>query len=308
MPTTVSRNTFLANLQGGVDLNNTNLQNKLANAGLDLQTVKALDKDGDGQLKGTELQAAFKMVDDFDRNGRASSFKVTGQAGNLYGALMAGRNQCADNTGNNAGNAAGNNGTAGNVQNTTTNPQASKPFYGDAIAKGAAQRVAKDGPNYAYDAAPTSPYKNLSGNKNPGVSRPSWLANNNKCNQFVGDALTQAGVKMPTYKMTDGTEHYMNAERLPHAKGFFDRVTDMKDVKVGDVIVIDYPGKGESTAHTEVVTGINPLRTTGAHSDGAYEMDRTNYMDGAQYNPANRNWQLNGNDVYFLRPTQLLRQ
>jgi hypothetical protein len=61
------------------------------------------------------------------------------------------------------------------------------------------------------------------------------------------------------------------------------------------------PGAGESTAHVEVVTGLHPLKTTGAHSDGAYETE--NHFDGATANPGNRSFtDSGGNDVYILRP------
>jgi hypothetical protein len=180
----------------------------------------------------------------------------------------------------------------------------------DRVAKAAAGRVSADGPNYAWDKAPTSPYKNLSGNRVPGESRPSWLANNNKCNQFVGDALTAAGMKMPTFRMTDGTEHYMNAERLPHQAKHFDRITDPQQIRPGDVFVLDYPGSGESTAHTEVITGFDKatgnMKTTGAHSDGAYEKDRGAWLQSFNYDSQRKCWtNSSGQDLYILRPKML---
>ena len=114
-------------------------------------------------------------------------------------------------------------------------------------------------------------------------------------------------MEMPTFTMTDGSKHYVNAERLPNYKKHFDRITDPKQLKEGDVVVKDYPAVGESTAHTEVVTASDPtkgtIKTTGAHGDGAYEKDWSDLLDGAKYDPAKQGWKTPGGDmVYLLRP------
>lgn len=273
----VTRGQFNQTLKHGVDLGSEQLKSKLENTGVSVDQLKALDTNGDGALKGAELGKAFKLVDDFDRNGSGSSFKNEGTAGEVYAALQAGK-------------------LAG-------------PYFGASIKNAALERVASDGPNYAYDKAPTSPYKNLSGNKTPGVTQPSWLKNNNKCNQFVGDALTQAGMKMPTFRMENGTEHYVNAERLPNYKNHFDRITDPNDIRPGDVFVNDYPATGESTAHTEVITSYDPssgkLMTAGAHGDGAYEQDSSHLLNGATLNKEGGYWESGGNKFYVLRPKML---
>ena len=123
----------------------------------------------------------------------------------------------------------------------------------------------------------------------------------NKCNQFVGDSLTQAGLQAPTVRMADGSKHYSRAETWPAREDLFDRITDPAAVRVGDVVVRDYPTNGEGGAHVEVVTGLNPFRTTGAHADGAYEV-QSDWLAGAQFNAANRSFSSGGNDVYVLRP------
>lgn len=273
----VPKSQFTNALRHGVNLDSEPLKQALQGSPVGVDELKALDTNGDGKLLGAELGAAFRLVDRFDANGSGNSFADTGAAGQVYAALKAGKIE--------------------------------GPYFGESIKNAALDRVATDGPGYAWDAAPTSPYKNLSGNKVPGESRPSWLKNNNKCNQFVGDALTQAGLKMPTYKMTDGTEHYVNAERLPEYRGHFDRVTDPADIRPGDVFVLDYPGTGESTAHTEVVTSFDPatgtLRSAGAHSDGAYEKDQSQLLQGAQLNPGGGYWESGGDKFYILRPKML---
>ncbi len=272
--TNITRSQFKQDLKNGVDLGSEKLQQKLVGTEVSLDQLKQLDTNGDGQLKGAELDRAFKVADDFDRNGSARSFKNEGTAGDIYAALQAGK--------------------------------LPGPYFGESIKKAALDRVASDGPGYAYDSAPTSPYANLSGNKTPGTSRPSWLKDNNKCNQFVGDALTQAGMKMPTFKMADGSEHYVNAERLPNYTNHFDRVTDANDIKPGDVFVNDYPSEGLSTAHTEVITSYDAssgkLMTAGAHHGGAYEQDSSHLLNGATFNKDGGYWENGSTKFYVLRP------
>jgi hypothetical protein len=287
---TITRQQFLQTFQNGIDLNGGNAANLDPTA---LAKLKALDTNGDGIIRGaSSLQQAWKIVDSFDRNGDAGSISGDGKAGKLVSNLAAaGAREAAPASGVTP---------QSNVSTSTS----------DKIARAAAGRVAADGANYAFDKAPTSPYPNLSGNRVPGQSRPSWLANNNKCNQFVGDALTAAGMKMPTFKMKDGTEHYMNAEKLPSQSKFFDRITDPQQIRPGDVFVLDYPGRGESTAHTEVITGFDKatgnMKTTGAHSDGAYEKDRGAWLQDFNYDAARKCWtNSSGQDLYILRPKQM---
>jgi hypothetical protein len=276
----------MADFKSGIDLRSPDLASKV---GADvLQRLQSLDTNGDGVIKGdAALAKAWTLVDGFDRNG--SSFSM---AGDSKGAEIARNLQAATSSASTDG-----------VRPTKTVPQS----YSDAVNKAALNRASADKEGYAYANAPTSPYRNLSGNKTPGTSRPSWLKNNNKCNQFVGDALTQAGMKMPTFKMENGTEHYVNAERLPNYKNHFDRVTDPAQIRAGDVFVLDYPSVGESTAHTEVITGYDhatgDFKTTGAHGDGAYEMTRSNWLSGYSYNATSKHWEdTSGNKLYILRP------
>jgi len=268
----VTKTQFTTTLKHGVDTNSPELATRLAGSGVSVDDVKKADLNGDGKIQGgAELDKAFGIADAFDRNGSAFSFKNEGKAGQVFGALVGAK--------------------------------FSGPDFSAAITKAAGDRVASDGANYAYDKAPTSPLATLSGNRSPGVSRPSWLKNNNKCNQFVGDALTQAGVKAPTHKMPDGTLHYVKAEDWPKHTQLFDRITDPSQVRPGDVVVRDYPGTGESTAHVEIVTGTNPMSTTGAHSDGAYEIKDNDWLANTTPNVANRSFtQSSGNEVYVLRP------
>ncbi|MGV3622228.1 MAG: hypothetical protein ACO1OB_15500 [Archangium sp.] len=273
----IDRSTFGRALQNGVNLNDPGVKAKLEAAGVDIGKLKSAgDIDGDGWIKNTaELDKVFKHVDDFDRNGSSRSFDNSGKAGQTFQALVA---------------AAGG-----------TIPSREGKFASQ-ILDAAADRANKQGVNYGYDNAPTSPLRGLSGNKNPGVSQPSWLKNNWKCNQFVGDSLTQAGVKAPTWQMADGTVHYASAEKWPSFTNLFDRITDPSQMKPGDIVVRDYPGSGDATAHIEIVTSVEPFKSIGAHRDAAYEQAGENWTAGGTYNAARRNFEVGGNEVYILRP------
>ena len=271
---TITRTDFLQTFRTGINLNAPNLaQNIDATA---LARLQALDTNGDGLVQGqTSLGQAWTILDSFDNNGRSASISSTSRGGDMLRALT---------------------------------PVGATPTVtpGERVKQAALDRAANDRDGYAYSNAPTSPLMNLSGNRTPGVSRPSWLMDNNKCNQFVGDALSRGGMRMPTFKMTDGSEHYVNAEKLPTFTNHFDRVTDPSQIRAGDIFVVDYPGTGASTAHTEVITGYDAasgdFKTTGAHGDGAYEKDRPAWLQNMTYDPANRRWDDGGNAVYILRP------
>ncbi|MDP2272918.1 MAG: hypothetical protein Q8N23_26940 [Archangium sp.] len=273
----IDRSSFARSLANGINLNAPGVKQKLEAAGID---VAALDADKDGWIKGSaELAKAFTMNDGFDRNGSSASFNNSGKAGQVFQALVS---------------------AAGGKMPT------SEGKFATQILSAAADRAAKQSTAYGYDNAPTSPLKGLSGNKNPGVSQPGWLKNNWKCNQFVGDALTQAGVKAPTWAMADGTVHYASAEKWPSFTNLFERITDPSQMKPGDIVVRDYPASGDATAHVEIVTSVEPFKSIGAHRDAAYEAETPSWVEGGTYNPAKRNFEVGGNEVYILRPKAAL--
>jgi hypothetical protein len=268
---TVTRNGFRSTFEDGIDLGDKDLEDALPGSGVTRADLEKADLNGDGIIRGRkELDLAFKVVDGVDHNRKSSSFLDAGEAGQIYRGMLAAK--------------------------------APPPYYGMQIAQAARDRVAADSAGYADANAPRSPLAGLSGNVDPGVTRPSWLQDQNKCNQFVGDALTAAGVRAPTVTMADGSLHYGRAETWPARTDLFDRVTDPADVRVGDVLVRDYPRQGAGGAHVEIVTGLHPLRTTGAHETGAYEQSN-GWLQGSTYNAANRSFsEANGNEVYILRP------
>lgn len=274
---TVTRLEFLISVRRGVRLDDA-LEQEIAASGVGIDQFRALDDNADGILAGRELRAAYELIDDHDRNGLRASFRNAGTAGQLYRALRA-----------------------------NLRPEPTSEHHGADIAEAARNRVVSHGAEYAFGTAPTSPYPNLSGNTLPGQTRVAWLASQNKCNQFVGDVLTDAGMQMPTFLMADGSEHYANAEALPRFGRHFDRVTSKAALQPGDVIVIDHPAIGESTAHAEIVVATTPeLMTVGAHSGGASESD-FGFPAERRFVRSGRYWEMSDGDrIYVLRPKRPL--
>ena len=178
---------------------------------------------------------------------------------------------------------------------------------GLAIAFNARLHAAQAGDSYAFKAAPTSPYPNLSGNFMPGVTKLSWLKNHNKCNQFVGDVLTLSGFRMPTTYQPGGKEHFVIAEDLPKKTKYFERITSIEQLRPGDLMVIDNLARsGASTAHVEIVTACSSdgkvLESTGAHRDGAYTEARPGFWSNLRYDASGQCWRKPGSAIYLLRP------
>jgi len=166
------------------------------------------------------------------------------------------------------------------------------------------------GHEYAKASAPRSPHPELSGNKIPMQSTLGWLAGRAKCNQFVGDALFTAGFEMPTFRMQDGTKHYMNAERLPKQHLFFERITNSLAVQPGDLLVLDYYRRsGENGAHVEIVHSVDPISQTlitlSALGDGVAARERRGDLIGPS--APDGSWNTAEARIYLLRPVKLLR-
>ena len=177
---------------------------------------------------------------------------------------------------------------------------------GQLIAAHALERARTHGHSYAKHNAPTSPLAGLSGNRVPEYTEIKWLRGLDKCNQFVGDVLTLSSWEMPIYYMADGSKHYRNAEQLPKERNHFKKITSLSAIQLGDLVVLDWPQRGESGAHVEIVTSLNPvtgdLFLTGASANGARERKRNNYFSAAQFNPSIAGWITpNGSQLYILR-------
>jgi hypothetical protein len=277
---TITRREFFDDFQYGVSLDRCVQGEAIENRASARRLLRRLDRNRDGQLRGEELGLTFALIDHFDTDGSPSSFFEEGNARALYRTLFVGRNE--------------------------------GPYFGAAIARAAQRRARLMRADYAIDGAPTSPCRSLSGNRRPNATRLSWLRGLFKCNQFVGDALIEAGVAMPTFKMRDGGHHYAAAETLPRQTGYFDRLHQLIELRPGDVIVVDYPSHGAGTAHAEIVTGIDDagkkLKVAGAHADGCYEREWSWLFEGAIYNHERRGWESGDNLIYLLRPKRPLQR
>lgn len=162
--------------------------------------------------------------------------------------------------------------------------------------------------DYARASAPRSPHPLLTGNSSPNTSRLSWLRDRAKCNQFVGDILTDAGYAMPLYRMRDGSSHYVNAEALPKFRQHFAPVHSLNQLRAGDLIVEDnLSHQGENGAHVEVVRAIDSTQfeSAGAHHNGANTSVRPLNSLG-EYEPESGSFLRAGVRTWLLRPQQLL--
>ena len=188
------------------------------------------------------------------------------------------------------------------------------------IVQEARERQRQQGIGYAKANSPKSPFRGLTGNQQPEISVLSWLKNRNKCNQFVGDVLTKAGLGMPTFRMPDGTKHFMHAEALPNQRNYFERRNHPHEIVPGDLMVIDTPGVGENTAHVEIVTefrdagtqGVESMRlsTIGAIVEGVVERDRSQLLRGAAWENGDGDggfFRKGSIKTFFLRPLAVLK-
>jgi hypothetical protein len=200
------------------------------------------------------------------------------------------------------------------VRQTRTTPEVSLPQCTNtnsrseyqSVANAAQSRASSQGNNYAFDNTPTSPLVGLTGNTEPGRTKINWLKNRNKCNQFIGDSLVQAGYKVPTHEMPrNGGLHYKEIEQFPHEDKYFTKVTDFCDIKPGQILVIDHPTSGESTAHGEIIHSVNHQTGTilsfGAHETGAYKK-RFDVLKHANFDGILGCWQLGMDNIYVLKP------
>ncbi|MHB8876818.1 MAG: hypothetical protein ACYC8T_24240 [Myxococcaceae bacterium] len=280
MNSKIDRSTFRSVFVNGIDVKDPKLAAKLSAQGLKLDDLKKLDLNRDGRLTGVdELNAAFVLVDRFDSDGSSRTFDYDGatEGSKLFEALVQSSGATAPNR------------------------------FSAQLAAAAADRVTRFGATYGKDQACVSPNPKLTANLVPNSTKLAWTKGVWKCNQFVGDVLTQAGVKTPTYSFGQGKNqsvHYVEAEKWPQYPNLFDRVTDASEIQLGDILVKDYPDAGEAGGHIEVVTGLNPLRTTGAHYDRAYESGNGWLRSPAYFDAKKRCWHNDngGLDLYVLRP------
>lgn len=173
------------------------------------------------------------------------------------------------------------------------------------VATTAINRALRLGHLYKFDSAPVSSLSTLSGNKIPERTPIKWLENKNKCNQFIGDIFSEAGISFPTYTMSDGTKHFVHAERLIKEKRYFDRIINQNEIYFGDLVIFDHSKVGENGAHVEIVTGLGTngeIFLTGARANGASESMFPNLFKGMTLDRANERWNYSEGSLYILRP------
>ena len=129
-----------------------------------------------------------------------------------------------------------------------------------------------------------------------------------KCNVFVGDVLAQSGFE----PAVSSKGRYSQAESLP-GKGVFTPVTDLGDLRPGDVLVIDYPTSGGATAHVEIVTGVErdaqgrltEVTSIGGRGEGVVENDAKGaLLVAGQDSPRGKGFASGEDTLYVVRPNQ----
>jgi hypothetical protein len=141
-------------------------------------------------------------------------------------------------------------------------------------------RVMQASPETSQSLAKASAYRST----NPAIT--GTYEGRPKCNLFVGDVLAKSGFQVPTYDLTrDGKvvgKHYKEVEAWPRETAYFDKVSDLSQVKPGDVLVIDWPRHGSGGgAHVEIITNVRAkdgmpvaIETVGARTAGLVEDDK----------------------------------
>lgn len=188
----------------------------------------------------------------------------------------------------------------------------SERYPGLKISTLARALIAQRARSYSLNEAPVSPTPGLTGNRQPEISSLAWLRGKNKCNQFVGDALSYAGFEMPTFRMPDGSLHYAHAESLPKFRQHFRSISALGSLQAGDVLVLDWSKRSaENGAHVEIITDLNiktgDVLAASARKNGASEKLYRGLLNNLSWNNQKQLW-LKTNTasenpmLYFLRP------
>lgn len=256
----ITRNDFLWRYRAGIDLDSPQLKKKLEGRADLKMGLDKCDANKNGKLVGgRELRCAFGYVDKMEQEKPHWLVKPQGDAKVLLEAIEAGAKK--------------------------------RPDFGAAILRAAQQIMTKQGAAHALAGTPTCPNPVIAGNSRPGRSPLRWLKGWFKCNQFVGDALYKAGAQMPLHRPGKGIQ-YVGATSLHTFTKHFDQITDLKNVRPGDVIQLDFvPGP----AHCAIVSRFDAKTKTmyaiGARADGARERsDWTGWLRDMKYDAKNKCW------------------
>ncbi len=168
----------------------------------------------------------------------------------------------------------------------------------DRVLAQAQKRVEQFGPSYAVAASAFSPNPKFPGNAHPdatalGSTKGVW-----KCNMFVGDVLSAAGLKPPQY----GDGWYALSQEW---HGYTDRFTVIAAAKAqpGDVLTIDRGATKESEGGGHAVVLASTIRADGSYEcygatrDGACKTTRNIHTDTQGVDDQGQPYK-----VYVLRP------
>jgi len=121
-----------------------------------------------------------------------------------------------------------------------------------------------------------------------------------KCNQFVGDTLAEAGKARPEITDKDGNTRMPNAHELADPNVHIPGLSDPKplsDAKPGDVIAQEH---GDTYGHTGIVVG--PGQTASANATGSYGGQIT--VNNWGFRPAGQNGESGSDPAPVVRTPQ----
>lgn len=245
----IDRSTFHQITGSGVELDNAGLRRAAKQAGVAREDLAALDRDGDGVLRGDEIDDLYDVIAGLDYEDdvvEVAPFDDP-EVVRVRGGVDLGRNH---------------DGMLG----------ADTVFYhgvADAIADPGERRIAVAraiamDPRLAqgFQGRSEDGVDNTMLTHNPmhrGERRDDGLIRTNfkdayRCNLFVGDVLWRSGGRPPEVH-GPGWVHYDLAERWPKSRAF-DKIADLSDARPGDMLVIDAPSTGSGGGHLEIITEV----------------------------------------------------
>lgn len=243
----IDRATFHQSMGGGIDPENARLLRAADKAGVPREEITSLDRDGDGRLRGDEIDDLYDILAglDFEDDDVEVAPFDDPEVVRLRGGVDLGRNG------------------SGEVGADTV------LYHGvvDALAEPAERRVAiaraiADDPRLArgFEGRSEGGRDNTMLTHNPmhrGERQADGLIRTRfgdayRCNLFVGDVVWRSGGRPPTVR-GPGWVHYDLAERWPKSQNF-EKIGALRDVKPGDILVIDAPASGSGGGHVEIIT------------------------------------------------------
>jgi len=238
--TRITRSQFLDTFSSGIDLESKRLRSQARRAGVPMRELRALDADGDRVLDTQgELGGAWELLDELDALDEGvdlaghseDGFTDVGRDNAVYHGMAdaivdPGERRVAV------------------ARSMLSDPRLARGFEGQATG--------------GEDNRMLSHNRMHRGRRREDGLIATPFVEAYRCNLFVGDVLHRSGIAVPKVHAQDGSwTHYAYAERWPRSP-HFDRVSRLEDVRPGDIMVVDYPGRGSGGGHIELVTGVEP--------------------------------------------------